>query len=102
MSVKNTVKEIRDELVEAYNNGGLIDYISESDASLSRDEDGDLSQIVFGNGGPFVYLCFEERSGVLCGYDSPWDNEGSYCAISLMIWSDVRDEILDYFMDINL
>ena len=102
MGAENTIKEIRNEFVEAYNNGSLIDYISEYAVSIKRDEDGELSQIVFGNGGPFVYLDFEERSGVVCGYDSPWDNEGSYCAISLMIWSDVRDELLGYFMDISL
>ena len=99
MGVKNTVREIRDELVVAYSNGSLIEYISENAVSINRDEDGDLRQIVFTNGGPFVYLCFEERSGVICGYSSPMD-EGSYSAISLMIWSDLRDEIEEFFMEI--
>ena len=92
----NHLKEIRDELVQSFNNGELIDYISESAIEIKKDEDGDISQIVFGLGGPYIYLDFEERSGVVCGYKSPFD-EGSFSAIPFLVWENMRDYIEDTF-----
>jgi len=98
--MKRLLNEIKIELVQSFKNGELIDYISESAIEMKKDANGDLEEIIFGNGGPYVYLDFVERAGVICGYKSFID-EGSFSAIPLETWKAMRDELEDILGEIK-
>jgi len=97
--MKRLLNEIKIELVQSFKNGELIDYISESAIEIKKDTDRDLEKIVFGNGGPYIYLDFVERTGVICGYKSFMD-KGSFSAIPFETWKAIRDELEDFFGEV--
>ena len=80
----------RDGLVEAFNDGEVKEYVLENAYSIERDEENNITHIVFTFGGPFVYLDFEDSPGVIIAKDL--ENK-SQAAIPFSVWSDVRDEL---------
>jgi len=97
--MKRLVEEIKNEVIESFNNGELIDYISENAIEIKKSDRGYIKQIVFGIGGPSVYLDFIERSGVVCCFESISD-AGSFSAIPLLVWEDIEIELEEYFMEV--
>ena len=88
--LKEKSNNICQELIKAYEKGELPEYIEESALSIEKDEDGDITHILFTYGGPTIYLDFEDSPGVIIAshmYDK------SQAAIPFSIWSDIRNEL---------
>jgi len=90
------VKEIKNELIEAYKKGNLYEYLSDNVLSVIRDEDNDIEKIAFTIGGPFVYLDFAMRSGQII-YTTMDEPIVAKTAISWSVWSDIKDEIINIY-----
>ena len=97
--MKRLVEEIKNEIVESFNNGELMDYVSDNAIAIKKTDSGCIKHIVFTLGGPYVYLDFVERSGVVCCFESISD-AGSFSAIPLLVWEDIEIELEEYFMEV--
>ena len=86
--LKQEASSRRDDITKAYHSGSIKDYISSNALSIERNEENDITHIVFTIGGPFVYLDFEDSPGVVIAKDM---DGKSQAAISLAIWSDIRN-----------
>ena len=86
--LKKLAVSIRDNIVKAFEKGELQDYIFEDTLSINKNDEGEITHILFTYGGPTVYLDFEDSPGVVIA--SHMDNQ-SQAAISIGIWSDIRD-----------
>ena len=87
-TLKKEATSRRDDIVEAYKSGKTKEYTSTNALSIERDEENNITLIVFTLGGPFIYLDFEDSPGVIIakGLD-----DKSQAAIPLAIWSDIRN-----------
>lgn len=95
--LKKNVVEIRDDLVESYENGTLIDYLSERVLEVKRNElNNELEYLLFTMGGPHIELDMGvERNGVICGYES---SNRAYASIPrFTIWEKMKLEIVEIF-----
>lgn len=82
-------------LIEAYKNDELREYISEEALEIRKDGDGDISQIVFSLGGPYVHLdLYGGRFGCVVAEDLEHITQS---AIPMSIWADMRDELEGYY-----
>lgn len=78
----------KENIVEAYQNGRLIDIINETAIEIKRGYDGNISKIVFSIGGPYVYLDFDsEYKGRIVALGN-YQTEVS--PIPLMIWDNIQ------------
>lgn len=80
----------RDNIVEAFEKGEIHYYISDRAISIEKDEDNDITHIIFTNGGPIVYLDFDEQPGIIVAKDL---DTKAQSAIPWSIWLDIRDEL---------
>ena len=88
--LRQSAVSIKKELIKAYNNDVLLAFIEDRALSVEKDEDNEITHILFTYGGPTVYLDFEDSPGVIIA--SHIDNK-SQAAIPLSIWSDIRNEL---------
>ena len=88
--LRQSAVSIKEELIEAYTKNVLPEYINERALSIEKDEDNEITHILFTYGGPTVYLDFEDSPGVIIA--SHMDDK-SQAAIPLNIWSDIRNEL---------
>ena len=88
--LKKEAASRRDDLVKAFNAGEVKEYVLENALSIERDEEQDITHIVFTFGGPFVYLDFEDSPGVIIAKDR---ENRSQAAIPFSVWSDIRNEL---------
>lgn len=78
-------------LIEAFEKGELDEYIEESALSIHRDEDNDISHIVFSIGGPYVHLnLYGGRAGCIVAEDL---EHIIHTAIPWEIWFGIKDEL---------
>lgn len=83
------------ELIKAYKKDVLVEYANENALSIEKDEDGDVSHIVFTKGGPYVHLDFYGgRFGCVVAEDLENISQSS---IPMSIWSEMRSELEDYY-----
>ncbi len=87
---KNLTLTEKDSLIEAFEQGKIDSYIYKRDAVIHRDDDNDITHIVFTNGGPIVYLDFDEQPGLIITKDL---DTKAHSAIPWAIWLDMRDEL---------
>ena len=97
----NNEKELRklsilscQKLITAYEKGKLREYIGEEAMSIHRDDDNDITHIVFTKGGPFVYLDFDEQPGLIIAKD--FDTK-AHSAMPWSIWLEIRNELEEIY-----
>ena len=84
----------RDSIIEAFEKGQLRSYISDEAISIEKDEDNEITHIIFTNGGPIVYLDFDEQPGII--YAKDLDTKAQ-SAIPWSMWIDIRDELEEIY-----
>jgi hypothetical protein len=83
------------ELIKAYEKGELREHINERALSIQKDEDGDISHIIFTQGGPYVHLdLYGNRFGCVVAEDL---ENITHSAIPMSIWSEMKSELEDYY-----
>lgn len=95
---KNVVG-IKSDIVDKFNRGTLIDYLSENVLEIKRDsETNEIEYLVFTMGGPHIELdmCVE-RVGVVCGYDGFGGSKTKFSPIKWDLWKKIEEEILSNF-----
>ena len=80
----------RNGLVKASEEGTLDEYIGKHAISIERDDENDITHIVFTLGGPYIYLDFEDSPGVIIAKDM---DDKSQAAIPFSIWSDIKTDL---------
>ena len=79
------------ELIEAYEKGEIREYVDENALSIQRDEDNDISQIVFTIGSPYVHLdLYGGNAGCVVAEDL---EHIIHSAIPWKIWFGIKDEL---------
>ena len=91
---KNLTILSRDEIVEAYEKGKLCSYVWDEAIRVEKDDDGEITHIIFANGGPIVYLDFDEQPGIIIAKDL---DTKAQSAIPWSIWCDIRDELEEIY-----
>ena len=87
----NQAKYRKENIVEAYQNGTLIDIINETAIEIERGYDGNISKIIFTVGGPYVYLDFDgDYKGRIVAFG---DYQTEVSPIPLMIWDRIQFEL---------
>lgn len=87
---KELSSSICQNIIKAYEKGELLEHIEESALSIEKDEDNNITYILFTYGGPTVYLDFEDSPGVVIASHM---SDEAHSAIPLAIWSDIRNEL---------
>lgn len=88
--LRQSAVNIKKELIEAHTENMLPEFIEDSALSIERNEDNEITHILFTYGAPTIYLDFEDSPGVIIA--SHMDDK-SQAAIPFSIWSDIRDEL---------
>ena len=78
------------EIIEAYANDMVKEYVIENAFNVHRDGENDITHIVFSQGGPYVYLDFDEQPGLIIAKD--FDTK-AHSAIPLETWIEIRNEL---------
>ena len=83
------------ELIKAFEKGELEECVNEKVLSIQRDEDNDISHIIFTKGGPYVHL---DLYGVRAGCVVAEDLEHIvHTAIPWKIWFGIKDELEEIY-----
>lgn len=99
--LEKDVREIRDDLVENYENGTLLDYLNDRVLEVKKNGiNNELEYLVFTIGGPYIELDMGvQRPGVVCGYDF---SKKAFAPIPRYdIWEDIELEILNMFGELE-
>lgn len=96
--MKATLNEIRDELIDNYNNGTLYEYLSEHILEIRKENNG-VEKLVFGIGGPSIWLeVTGDYTGCVCG---SWASKEDRSVISFLLWLEMKKEIIELLEEIN-
>lgn len=96
--MKTILNEIRDELVENFNNGTLYEYLCEYVLEIKK-ENNELSKLVFGIGGPSIWLEVNgDYTGCVCG---SWASKEDRSIIPFLLWLKMKEEIIDLFEEVR-
>ena len=93
--LRKTAVRIKKELIQSYTKGMLFEYINEESLSIEKNEDNEITHILFTYGGPTVYLDFENSPGVVIASHM---SDKSQAAIPFGIWSDMRNELEELYV----
>lgn len=88
--LRQSAVSLKNGVVKAAKEGTLPEFISNNALSIERNEDNEITHILFTYGGPTVYLDFEDSPGIVIASHM---SDESQASIPFYIWSDIRDEL---------
>lgn len=81
-----------EDIIEAYENNNLYDYIQKENVEVKRSTEGRLSKIVFQVSSPYIYLDFDgEYKGRIVALGYPPDIEVS--PIQNKLWFEIKVQL---------
>lgn len=96
--LKINVDAVKNDLVENFQNGTLIDYVSNEVLEVKKDTEGNLEYLVFSLGGPQIQLDMGvEDSGCVYGYMGLSKEYKKPIPLSDNIWFDMKSELEEIF-----
>ncbi len=89
------LENIKNELIESFENGTLYEYLCDSVLEVRKLKNTNrIESLVFGLGGPNIILNMHDRNGVMCGY---WASKEEFVPIPYLVWEDMEIEIIEMF-----